>query len=265
MMRAPVAALCLSVLLAGCAIGPVDVAPRLDALLPADVILLGEQHDAPEHQELQRAMVLALAQRGQLAALALEMAEQGRSTAALPADASVDAVYSALNWNAAGWPWSDYSGAVMAAVRAGVPVLGANLARSAMAQAMTDESLDRQVSAAALAELRDDIQRGHCGLLAQHRLAPMTRIQIARDASMAATVVGATQSGKTVLMVAGNSHTARASGIPAHLPETLRTRIIHSVAGKADDADHAEADLVWETALRPPKDYCAGLAKKLKP
>ena len=27
---------------------------RLEALLPADALLLGEQHDAPEHHELER-------------------------------------------------------------------------------------------------------------------------------------------------------------------------------------------------------------------
>ncbi|MDB5945434.1 MAG: hypothetical protein JWQ33_460, partial [Ramlibacter sp.] len=63
---------------------------------PADVLLLGEQHDAPGHQETHRRVVQALAARGRLAALALEMAERGVSTADLPPDASEATVRAAL-------------------------------------------------------------------------------------------------------------------------------------------------------------------------
>ncbi|MBC7468864.1 MAG: ChaN family lipoprotein, partial [Ramlibacter sp.] len=51
------------------------------------LLLLGEQHDEPDHQKLQREMVQALAGRGVLAALALEMAEEGASTAGLAREA----------------------------------------------------------------------------------------------------------------------------------------------------------------------------------
>ena len=44
------------------------MAERLAALQPFDVLLLGEQHDAPAHQELEREAVQTLAARGQLAA-----------------------------------------------------------------------------------------------------------------------------------------------------------------------------------------------------
>jgi hypothetical protein len=50
--------------------------------------LLGEQHDAATHQEMHRRAIEALGARGALAAVALEMAEQGRSTAGLRRDAA---------------------------------------------------------------------------------------------------------------------------------------------------------------------------------
>lgn len=59
---------------------------RLAAWLPADVLLLGEQHDAVAHQRVQQGLVAILAGRGQLAALALEMADSGTSTAGLPSE-----------------------------------------------------------------------------------------------------------------------------------------------------------------------------------
>ena len=83
-------AITLSVSLAGCASGlkVTKLKTRLDAWLPTDVLLLGEQHDAPGHQALQQQIVEALAARGFLAAVALEMADSGNSTATLTPDAS---------------------------------------------------------------------------------------------------------------------------------------------------------------------------------
>ena len=54
---------------------------RLDALLPVDVVLLGEQHDAKEHQLIHSQVIALLAERGLLAAVALEMADTGVTTA----------------------------------------------------------------------------------------------------------------------------------------------------------------------------------------
>ncbi len=66
------------------------------------------------------------------------MAEEGSSTAHLDRTATEAQVQTALSWNDKGWPWSAYGPAVMAAVRAGVPVLGANLPRARMKDAMAD-------------------------------------------------------------------------------------------------------------------------------
>ena len=95
------APLVAAALLAGCAAlsAEAPVARRVAALLPADALLLGEQHDAPEHHALERETVQALAERGQLAALALEMAEEGRSSARLPVTATDAQVQTALGWN----------------------------------------------------------------------------------------------------------------------------------------------------------------------
>ena len=79
---------------------------RLAALLPADALLLGEQHDNPDHQRIEREVVLTLAASGQLAAVVIEMAAQGNSSALLAPGATEDAVKSALNWDDKAWPWT---------------------------------------------------------------------------------------------------------------------------------------------------------------
>ena len=272
----PAAALSLALLgAAGCATpAPLDAAAqaRLATLLPADVLLLGEQHDAPAHQQLQRQAVQWLAARGALAALALEMAEQGRSTAGLPRDASEADVQHALAWRDAGWPWKTYRLVVMAAVRAGVPVLGANLPTARQRDAMRDATLDARLPPAALAEQQQRMRDGHCGLLPESQIGPMTRVQIARDIAMADTVRAARQPGRTVLLVAGNGHVHRALGVPLHLPPDLTTKVLSAQSGQAQAAIDSEvtdtlpahtsgADLLWPTPPVPPRDYCAELRR----
>ncbi len=245
----------------------------LTGLLPTPLLMLGEQHDAPEHQALQRATVEQLAQQGRLAAVVMEMVEQGHSTTGLPASASEAQVREALNWrdalNSGAWDWSVYGLVVMAAVRAGVPVLGGNLPRAQMRTVMADTSLDASLSAEALQRQREAIRSGHCDLLPATQIAPMTRIQLARDRTLAQTAVAAQRPGQTVLLIAGNAHVQRDLGVPRHLPPGQAHRVVVSVAregtrGVRSEPGSAElADRQWITPPRPAKDHCADLKKQL--
>lgn len=230
--------------LAGCATG----SPAVDDLLPADAVLLGEQHDEPAHQRRQREVVERLSSRGRLAAVALEMAEQGASTAGLPRQADESMVRAALQWNEAGWPWQAYGPTIMAAVAAGVPVLGANLPRERMRAAMGDASLDALLDAGALAAQREAIRAGHCDLLPAAQLGPMVRVQIARDRAMARTIAGAAVPGKVVVLLAGAGHVDATLGVPRHLPPALQVRPV-----------------VLERAGPAKRDYCTELRQKMAP
>jgi uncharacterized iron-regulated protein len=247
-------------LTAGCAVPavPDDAVSRVDALLPADALLLGEQHDSPDHQRIHRQVIDALVARGVLAAVALEMAPQGGSTSGLPRDADEAAVQAALKWTDASWPWKSYAPAVMAAVRSGVPVLGANLPRAQMRTAMAESDLDALLPGPALKAQQQAIRLGHCDRLPESQIAPMTRVQIARDRAMAQTVASLALPGKTVVLIAGARHVDRQLGVPKHLPAGLRTKVVALRAGAADDAKNTEqVDTTWATPAVPPKDYCA--------
>ena len=250
--------------LAGCASHPAVVPSaqwpaQLESALPTDVLLLGEQHDAPDHQRLQRDTVQWLAARGRLAAVVLEMAERGHSTAALARDATEAQVQSALQWNDAAWPWSAYGPVTMAAVRAGVPVLGGNLPRSAMAAATQETRWDNHLAAPARQQLLDALQDGHCGLLPAARLPAMARIQIARDASMALTAQEAVRPGQTVLLVAGGEHVLRHRGIPTHWPQNIRSKVASAHTEQAQAAIKTGIDIVIATPPLPPHDACEAL------
>ncbi|GAB1383852.1 MAG TPA: ChaN family lipoprotein [Ottowia sp.] len=268
----PLAAL-LALLLGACALPPLDAAQqaRLASLLPADALLLGEQHDAPEHQQLQRQVVQWLADRGQLAAVVLEMAEAGHGTAGLPPDASARQVRAALAWDDARWPWRTYGPVIMAAVAAGAPVLGANLSLAQMREAMRQSALDDRLPAELLAVQRQRIRDSHCGLLPEPQIDPMTRVQIARDIAMADAVARAAQQaapGRVVLLITGNGHVHRALGVPRFLPADLKAKVLSAQAQSAQAAIENEAladralqagDLRWPTPPLPPRDPCATL------
>jgi uncharacterized iron-regulated protein len=256
------AGLALTLTLAGCSLvsGPA-VATRLAAWLPADVLLLGEQHDASAHQAASQQVVAALADRGQLAALALEMADSGRSTAGLPAGASEEHTRRQLHWNNEAWPWAAYGPAVMAAVRAGVPVLGANLPRSEMRASMADSQLEQRLPAPAFKAQQQLIRQGHCDLLPESQINPMTRIQIARDRRMAETLAQAVQPGKVVVLISGSVHADRQLGVPQHLPAGLQVKSVRLLAG-GKRLPGETFDSIWGTEATPDKDYCAGLREQ---
>lgn len=238
--------LALALVLAGCA-----AAPSLPPMVgsdgrPVDLLLLGEQHDAARHQDMHRAVVEELARRGQLAAVVLEMAERGHSTAGLPREASEDQVRQALGWQQAGWPWPPYRPAVMAAVAAGVTVYGGNLPRPKMREAMADASLDRVLPGPALKAQQQAVRQGHCDLLPEQQITPMTRIQIARDRAMAQTLEEAAAPGKTVVLLAGGRHVAGDVGVPLHLRDGLR---VQSAQWPAEPSK---------------KDYCAELEAQMR-
>ncbi len=234
-----------ALLMAACAASPAmtDIAQSDTPLL-----LLGEQHDAPEHQKLQREMVEALAARGVLAALALEMADRGASTAGLAPQAGEDEVRRALRWNNQSWPWATYAPAVMAAVSAGVPVVGANLPREQLRAAMADASLDAILPGPALKAQQQAIRLGHCGLLPESQIAPMTRVQIARDQAMAGTLAQLAVRGKTVVLIAGGGHVDPEVGVPLHLPTGLASKAVE-----------------LPRPLVPARDYCADMKRSLAP
>lgn len=261
------AAALLAAALAGCASSSAparDWTQQLQRWSDAPIVLLGEQHDAVAHQAWQQATVEQLAKQERLAALVIEMAPRTGSTASLARDASEDAVQQALQWQDAAWPWPRYRGVVMAAVRAGVPVLGGNLPRADMKQAMRNENLDTHLPPEGWQRQLDAIREGHCGLLPDTQLAPMARIQLARDASMAEVARAAVKPGKTVLLVAGRGHVLRGVGIPTWLPEATGAKVAVAQAGETSVAQASDVDWLQKTDALPAKDHCAELREKFR-
>jgi uncharacterized iron-regulated protein len=104
-------------------------------------------------------------------------------------------------------------------------------------------------------------------LLPESQIAPMARIQLARDRAMAQTLASAVQRagpGKTVVLVAGNGHVRRDLGVPLYLPAGLAHQVVMAQAGEANVGGQP-ADAVWRTRALPPRDHCAELRQRMPP
>ena len=237
----------------------------------APAILLGEQHDQTSHHQWEAATVRHLAAQGQLAALVIEMAPAGGDTRALKPGASDEEVKTALLWaqggGPGGWPWQDYGPMVMAAVQAGVPVLGGNLPRAQMKQAMGEARYDSHLPAAGWQLQLDAIKQGHCGLLPESQFAPMARIQLARDEAMAKVSTAAyklAKPGQTVLLVAGRGHVRSDIGVPTWLAADFEPKVTIAQSDKAQVAINMKADKLLTLPGTASKDHCAELGEQWK-
>jgi uncharacterized iron-regulated protein len=92
----------------------------------------------------------------------------------------------------------------------------------------------------------------------------MTRIQIAKDITMADTVHQMSMPGMVVVLLAGNGHVDRNLGVPLHLRADIKVKTInlHAV-NDSQDGPQAAFDSVWTTPALPAKDRCAELQQKL--
>ena len=271
------AALAAALLAAGCAhqsqtlTSDADWQQTLEQWRDAKIIALGEQHDQVAHHEWEAQTVTLLAAQQRLAALVIEMAPAGGSTAGMPQTATDDEVQQALQWQAGGagggWPWKDYGPMVMNAVRAGVPVLGGNLPRVQMKQIMGETRYDSHLPADGWQQQLDAIKDGHCGLLPESQFAPMARIQLARDESMAKITANAVQQarpGQTVLLVAGRGHVRSDIGVPSWLPRDLQPKVAIAKSNQSPEAINLKAEKLLTLSGNACEDQCAQLREQWK-
>lgn len=226
-------------------------------------VLVGEQHDNPDHHALQRWLLQALNQRRAQGSLLLEMLEPAqqvkvdlvRQQQPLPSDLA-----KAIDWRQ-GWDWTFYAPIVREAFAKGYPVLAANLDRGEMAAIYRNPpDLDgpRSTTAAVRDALMEEVRDGHCGMLPESQLPSMVAVQQQRDRRMAERLLAAPAPS---LLLAGGYHVRKDVGVPLHLADLgaeQGTRVL-MLAQVGEDVSPQMADFVWYTAALPKKDYCADL------
>ncbi len=256
-----------------------DATALLAEMRAADVVLLGELHDNPAHHAQRAALLAALS--GSASALVVEYLNLGQTVAALSEPPLLTRLQAA-GFDAAGWRWPLHRPLFEAALTAGLPIEGGNLARERLRalaaasppvdlqlQALRDAVAAVPLSPAAAAQLDADLLAGHCGKLPADRLPLMRGVQRTRDAAMWSAIARRMQpgAGRPVLLLAGNGHVRRDYGVPtfacaAPVPPRLLSVGFGELggAGEPDDSDSARYDLWWLTPPAVRDDPCANFA-----
>jgi len=240
----------------------------VEHLAVAPRVLVGEQHDNPDHHALQLWLLRELAAQRPQGSLLMEMLNPDQQAGVDAAQAAARAgqpptdAFKALAWQA-NWDWSVYGAIVTYALRQPYPLLAANLNRAQIMQiykqrpVLTGEaSTTQQVQATLL----DDIRQSHCGLLPEAQMPAMLAVQQQRDRRMAQRLMAAPT---PALLLAGAFHVRKDLGVPLHLKDLGAGEgnavLILAEAGKTVTGE--SADYVWYTAAQPEQDHCAQLRR----
>jgi hypothetical protein len=241
----------------------------LDRLPAADVVILGEVHDNPQHHANQARAVAALQPR----ALVFEMltADEAARTPADRSDAGALAL--ALGWDGSGWPdFALYHPIFLAAPKARifggeVPRDQARLAVAQGAAAVFGADgaaygLDRPLPAEEARAREDEQFTAHCGAMPRTMVPGMVEAQRLRDATLARAVLQAMNAtGGPVAVITGTGHARRDRGIPAALATAAPGLSVLPIGQlEADPGPSAPFDLWLVTDPVPRDDPCEAFA-----
>ena len=240
----------------------------VERLAAAPRVLVGEQHDNPDHHALQLWLLRELAKQRPQGSLLLEMLNPNQQDKVNAAQASTRAgqppsdAFRALAWQA-NWDWSVYGALVTYALRQPYPLLSANLDRAQIMQIYKQRPVlagSASTRANVQATLLDDIRESHCGLLPETQMPAMLAVQQQRDRRMAESLLAAPT---PALLLAGAFHVRKDLGVPLHLSDLGASEgnqvVILAEVGKTVTAQ--SADYVWYTAAQPAQDHCAKLRR----
>ncbi|MGE8503780.1 MAG: ChaN family lipoprotein [Pseudomonas sp.] len=238
----------------------------LSRLAKAERLLVGEQHDNPDHHALQLWLSRELSKRRAQGSVLMEMLNRDQQakvdqaqTVMREGQAMADP-FDALAWQP-GWDWSLYGSLVLHQLRQPYPLLAANLDRAEIMQIYRQRPLlqgDRSSAANVQERLLSDIRDSHCGLLPESQLPAMLAVQQQRDRRMAEALLAAPQPS---LLLAGAFHVRKDLGVPLHLIDlgARNTTAVLILAEVGRSVDASMADYVWYTAAQPEQDHCAKL------
>lgn len=244
----------------------IDPEQLLDRLARVERVLVGEQHDNPDHHALQLWLLRELFRLRPQGSVLMEMlnpdqqnkVDQAQTTAR--AGQAITDPFNTLAWQP-GWDWSLYGPLVMHQLRQPYPLLAANLDRAEIMQIYRQRPTlggERSGAGEVQERLLADIRESHCGLLPDSQLPAMLAVQQQRDRRMAEALLAAPQPS---LLLAGAFHVRKDLGVPLHLADLGAQDgsavLILAEVGRSVDA--SMADYVWFTAAQPEQDHCAKL------
>lgn len=214
----------------------------LSEMKAADVVILGEVHDNPDHHHVQTEAIAAIAP----SAVVWEMVtEEGAQRLAQKAATNPEELSRILRWAESGWPPLAMYYPVFRASDA--PVYGAMVPRAAARTAMERGAATTLGADAARygltvplppeeqAAREADQLAAHCDALPAEALPQMVAIQRLRDAVLTRAILrAADETGGPVAVITGNGHARKDRGIPTFLSR-LRPGLKVFVLGQSED------------------------------
>lgn len=259
----------------------IDEAELLRRAASAEVLLLGETHDNPEHHRLQLGILQARLAAGARPALLMEQFASDQQTALDEARRAGTSLAPLMR----GWDWPLYQPLVALADKAGLRLTAANLPRRAMRPVVREGystlppgniqrlALEQVWDQARQAYLVDLIEASHCGMLTPQLRDGLVRAQRLRDATLADAALGQIDAG--VIFILGRGHARRDVGVPIYLAARRPVGRVLSVGFVEVGADKtvptqyetervdgiAPFDIIWFTPRAERPDPCLAFGK----
>lgn len=259
----------------------VDELELLRRAAQAEVLLLGETHDNPEHHRLQRRILAARTNAGSPPTLLMEQFDIDQQPAIDEALRNGGDLGPLMR----GWEWPHYRSLVADALHAGMRLRAANVARSGLRPVVRDGfsaiaageierlALHRTWDGEREKFMAEIIEASHCGKVSGPLREGLVRAQRLRDATLADAALA--NLGHGVVFILGRGHARRDVGVPHYLaarrPGTrvLSIGLVEVSAGnslaaryEAERVGPAPAfDLIWFTARAERPDPCIAFGK----
>lgn len=270
---------------------PVNAETLVRDLTGIDYVLLGEQHDNPDHHRLQAWVFERLARAGRRPALVMEMLDSDKQAAV---SAFLDkprpraaGFGRAVGWRARGWPdYRMYAPLVGVALRHRLPIVAGNLSKDVVGALRAHGDSDDNRALLDALDLYDpmapdereglaaDVVRAHCGYANETFVKKMVTIQHARDLSMTRSI----QRYRSAVLIAGAGHVRTDRAVGALLARSSRRPSVTAVAfvevseGVDSPQEYAQGfaagrlpfDYVWFTPRVSDRDPCERFRKQLE-
>lgn len=203
----------------------------------AKFVLLGEQHDNPDHHRIQAWFIEQVAKTERSPTVVLEMVPKSYASQLnqydLAKDPGLDDLAKRLEWEKRGWyTWQIYRPMAVAIAKNRLRMVAGSLDREATRSLSKSglKSLSKtQINKFGLEfplpenstlSLKTELKNSHCGLLPARAIPAMSLVQRAKDGALADAMITTGYKNGSIL-IAGNGHVRKDRGVPLVLRNLL--------------------------------------------
>src|SRR5690554_6513745 len=148
-------------------------------------LMVGEQHDHPDHHQIETYLSYFLARQGMLGYTIMEMVSADQQYAINNAYGAGDNLKpSDINWPGKGWPWLRYEQQVKAEMQFSKGLQAGDLSEAQKENVRSTGNAIAHYSTEHSQYVAELIEASHCGMFSAEQAMPMVNMQLARDQLM---------------------------------------------------------------------------------